>query len=354
MAARIRFIDFRFSRGPKVLGLCNDDRPNLAEYVNTAQRRLLFAKEAGEEGWYGTFAEVLFNGVSRTTPYITCDRHIARIEALTVCNAPVPVQNPFYEYLDFGNGRMPRLCPCDNFGVMQGFTRNNVVTFRSLPHTSQKIRIYSTDPVDGQSGIRVLLQGWDQNGQTITSQDVSQQVEGEYVTMDTPFATSQNYFSGPSLAGIQKDASAGTIKFYAVDTATGDETLFHSMEPSELVAGYRRYYLNNLPCTCCPPATTAADPVQVKAICKLEIIPVAVDQDYLLLHNLEAVIEECKSVRFSDMDDAASRSQSAIHHLNAVRLLKSELVHRYGKDEPAVNFQPFGSAKLEQLNIGMM
>ena len=356
---RLRLYDARISELPEVDGLCASDLSAVAKLVNRAQRRLLYAREAGDEGWYGTFAEILFSGISRISPFITASRNIARIEHLTVCHKAVPVQNQFYEYLDFGNGRMPRLHPCDNWGVMQGYGRNNAVTFANKAETAQFIRIYSTSTADAAAGNRVLLQGFDQNGATIYSQDGEHQVQGEYLYLDTPFATSANQFTH-QLQGIQKDITQGTLSFFAVDPATAEETLIHTMEPSEETAGYRRYYLNNLPRNCCSTGLSSNDcavnnaTLQIKAICKLELVPARVDQDWLLIQNLEALIEEAKSIHFSDMQDSASKNQANFHHLNAVRLLISELRHYYGKDEPAVQFRPFGSARLERLNVSMI
>ena len=105
---RLRLYDCRNSRLPGLLGLCTADTFQIAGYVNTAQRRLLMCREAGDEGWWGTWAEVAFNVVSRNAPYITLPREIARIEKVDICKRPVPILNQFYEYLDFGNGRMPQ------------------------------------------------------------------------------------------------------------------------------------------------------------------------------------------------------------------------------------------------------
>lgn len=356
---RLRFYDTRISELPETNGLCQSDIAGVARLVNRCQRRLLYAREAGDEGWYGTFAEILFSGISRIAPFVTCSRNIARIEALTVCHHIVPVQNPFFEYLAFGSGRMPRLFPCDNWGVAQGFTRNNAVTFANKVAAPEIIRIYTSDSADAATGARVLLQGFDQNNAVIFSQDGENQVQGEYVYLASPYAESVNAFSN-QLQGIQKDVTSGILRFFSVDPVTGDETLIHTMDPSEEVAGYRRYYLNNLPRNCCSTGQSANDcavnnaTLQVKAICKLELIPVVTDTDYLLLQNLEALIEEAKSIHFSDLEETSAKAQAAIHHKNAIGLLISELRHYYGKDEPAVQFKPFGNATLDRLNVSML
>src|SRR5262245_26839370 len=108
MAQRLRLMDVRLSRAPASVGLCQSDLPNIAQYVDSAQRRLILAKEAGEEGWHGTFAEMVFN-VQQTDPYITAPRDVARFEVMQMCEKPIYVQNQFYEYMRFGNGRMPKV-----------------------------------------------------------------------------------------------------------------------------------------------------------------------------------------------------------------------------------------------------
>jgi hypothetical protein len=349
---RVRFLDYRYSRAPKVLGFCVDDTKNLAMYANSAERRLVLAREAGEEGWYGTWAEVAFNNVSRTNPYITCPRSIARLEAISVCQKAVPIRNQFFEYLQFSNGRLPKECHGENWSSCnnQVMTRNNAITFAEPTIKPFYVRIYATNPDDAAAAKRVLIQGLDQNDQVVYTQDALNQVTGEFITANTPFATSTFLYN--RLTGIQKDQTSGDISFFQVDPATGDETQLLVMEPSETVAGYRRYYLDQLPSGCCN-VVAGSQAVTITAIAKMEMIPVLVDTDYLLLQNIEALIEESISLRMSEMDSITAQQLAGIHHANATRLLNSEVHHYLGINEPAVNFAPFGSAKLERLNVTM-
>lgn len=348
---RLRLYDLRISEFPATNGICATDVHSVAMLANRCQRRLLYCKEAGEEGWYGTWAEVEYHGISRTIPYITLPSEHARIERLNVCRQSVPLQNQFYEYLTFGNGRMPQYYQNDDWCLPQGYMRNDAITWINLPNPPQMLRIYSTSSADANTR-RVLIQGVDSNDNVVRTMDGPNQVQGEYVTLEPVFADTT--FSYKEITGLQKDVTAGTIQFMALDPTTGVETLIHTMEPGEKVAGYRRYYLSNLPCSCCAQnsCVTPSD-VEVLAIVKLELIPVKVDQDYLLIQNLEALIEEAWSVHFSDLESASTSQKAIIHHANAVRLLNGELNHYLGVQQPAISFKPFGSARLERINIGM-
>lgn len=346
---RLRLFDCRYSRLPQVVGLCADDIPGVAAYVNSAQRRLLMCRESGDEGWYGTFAEMAFNLVSRSRPYIVCPREVARIENINICKRPIQLQNQFYEYLQFGNGRMPQCIVQSNCQV-EAFSRNDSITIAPLVNPPKIIRAYWTDAGDISSTLRVFIQGLDQNNTQVYTQDGFYQVMGEYLMAQSPFADTQ--FQYNSLTGIQKDITLGAVQIFQVDPTTGAESLMLTMEPNEQVAGYRRYYLNNLPTNCCGITTNTPTTLQVTALVKLELLPVYYDTDYLLFHNLEAIIEECSAIRYSEVDSVDAKKMALEKHQQAIRFLNGELAHYYGINTPAVNFSPFGSAKLERQAIG--
>jgi len=354
---RLRLYDCRLSRLPSVIGKCQGDIPEIARYVNTAQQRLLYASEAADESWYGTWAEIRINA-SRTAPYVTLPREIARIEAITICDRPVPVYNQFYEYMQFGNGRMQqRRLNCAGTKVRAAYTRNNAVLFTDLTNGPQVINVYPTDNADAQGGKRMLVQGLDQNGQPVYTNDGTNTILGEFVTLKMPFVSTVNQFT--SITGIQKDVTAGPVQIFQMSPTTGDQILLSTLEPGEQTTQYRRYFFDCLPCSCCTPANIPVTsqnciPPQITAIAKLELIPVVNDTDWLLFQNLEAVIEEAQAVRFSEMDTESSQKQVEIHHKRAIRLLNGELGHYLGVNTPAVRVEVFGSAKLRRQAIGTM
>jgi len=348
MAQRLRLYDIRNSRIPANLGLCVGDQLEIAAYVNSAQQRLLYCKEAGNDGWWGTYAEVAFT-VNRDDPYLTLPRNMARVIAANWCDEYVPVQNQWYEYLQFGNGRMPKTFVTNCFQEKQMLMRNNVVTSTDLSSPPQLIRVYVTESSD--VGKRVVIGGLDNNNVRIYSQDGLNRVDGIYLVLDSPFVTSAYQFN--QILSIQKDVTDGEVKFYQVDPTTGDEVLLLTMEPGEQTAWYRRYYLSNLPSSCCPPPNDNGD-VTLTAIVKLELLPVRYDTDYLLIQNLEAINAECQSIRFSEMDQPQSKQSAAERHQQAVRLLNGEIQHYLGSEQIAVGFKPFGSASLRRQQIGTM
>ena len=332
----LRLKDVRQSRIPEVLGACASDNGKLLEILNEAQQRLVFA--GGETGWWGSWARTVFSVAGATDPYITLPRNIARLINLAVCKHPVRIQNEFYEFLEAGVGLQPG-CECSG---METYDRGMFPTFSDIVPPNKRLRFYITDAAD--SGRRVLVQGTDQNGTTIYSLDGIDQVTGIYLSFIQPFVDTP--FNITTLTGLQKDFTVGQVKVFEVDTITGVSRLILTMEPSEEVAGYRSYFVGGL--------TGSNVTTQVTAMAKLALIPVAVDSDYLCVQNIAALKEECMAVRMGEMDDTTSAGQSALHHRNAIRLLQGELVHFLGKEMPAINFAPFGTAKLSHQRIGAL
>lgn len=356
---RLRVFDIRLDgRLGNAVGICQSDVKGYCSFINAAQRRLLYAKEAGEESWYGTWAEITF-AVTRTVPFITLPREVARLELVDVCNRPVFVQNQFFEYLRFGNGHLPKLfqqrhCACFN---TQALSRNNVPTFTDLTAPPQFIRVYPTDPADNKKA--VIIQGTDSNNNVIYSTLGLNQITGTTVYLDSPFVTvaltgSTVPLPFNSITGIQKDATVAPVRFTQVDPNTGNELLIHTMEPSETTAWYRRYFFDSLPINCCFDPNTGSTNVFVQAIAKLELIPVISDSDYTLIQNMEALIEEAQAVRYSTIDSSQAKQNEALKHRDAVRLLRGELAHYLGTTLPAINFAPWGSARLQRAAIGTL
>lgn len=343
---RSRLLDWKLSRFPTALGICQGDTVSAAAIVNSATQRLLYAKESNDSGFWGGWAEMNFS-VDRDDPYLTTPREVARLEAINVCSHPVELNNQFYEYMRFGFGRFPKCTTLRNGCLgMSAFDRGTFPCFSDLVPPNKIVRAYISDASDENK--RALIQGKDNNSQTIYSIDNGVQVGGQFVTLVAPFVDMPIEMA--KLTGLQKDLTNAPVRFFEVDTVTGDQRLISTMEPSETVASFRRYYLNGLPRNCCGTGTTAS----ITAIAKLDFVPVRNDTDYLLVGNIEALGNECQAVRYSETDSANGKQMAEFHHRAAIRLLNGELIHQEGKVDPAISFKPFGSASLSLLGFGRM
>lgn len=339
---RSRVLDFRLGRGPESLGQCRNNLPVLCGLINEATTSLL--EVASESGWWGTWQKIIFQ-VDPGVPYLTLPRGVSRLINFGICNTAYPIQNQFYNWQEFSAGSIgPSSCSgrCD---LRESIDDGSYPTMRDLDSDSDPmiLRLYPTDQRD--VGKRVLIQGVDANGTTLRSLDNGIDVQGIYVTLQTPFVDTDFTMGGNSLSkltGIQKDITVSDVRLFQVNTATAEQTALSVFEPSEQVPWYRRYRLAGLPGNCCPGATT----VQVSAIAKLDFIPVSVDQDYLLISNLPALKAACESIRYSEMDSPQAQQMAASKWKQAIRRLNNELASHVGRNTITVNFAPFGNDRM--------
>lgn len=333
----------------EAVGACASDFSTLALEANSAQRRLLYARETNITGFWGAWAELAYN-VDPAAPYITLPRGAARIMGLTVCTHPVPIRNGIYEYLAFGAGKFPKSsCQGRTCDPSEVYSRGLVAT--SVPITAgHQLRVRVTE--DADVSLRALISGTDNNDQQVTSLDGPLQVAGEFVQFAAPLVDTTHSWN--SIYGIQKDITQGPVNFYDYDPVEATETLILTMEPGEQVASYQRYFLGGLPQNCCTNPQAAVGTTQVSVMVKLDLVPVRVPTDYLLIQNPEALVCEARAGRFAKMDSQQAILKGADQHRQAIRYLNGELAHYVGHDQTAVNFAPFGSARLSCQRIGSM
>ena len=266
---------------------------------------------------------------------------------MAVCNFPIRIQNQWYEFLEAGIGPVPKPCGNQWIDPLEAFERGVWPTAFDMVGTNNFLRVYISDPRD--VGLRMLVSGTDANGNSIYSTDGSMEVIGTYLTFQQPFFTTG--FVVTSITSVQKDLTYGDVRLYQVDATTGVETLLSKYGPDETAPAYRRYYINSLH-GCHSSTATLTTNIQVKAMAKLEFLPARRPTDFLIIGNLPALKEECLAIRYGEMDSGTGAAMANQKHRAAIRLMNQEMTHYLGKDRVAVNFAPFGTAKLEHQNIG--
>jgi hypothetical protein len=328
--------DVQMSSLPKAVGLCASDLPSILSGLNEVIQRLLVAQEMGDTGWYGTNREVVFS-VNPLNPYVTTPREVARLSDIDICGQPIKVQNQYFEYLLFGDGHRPR-CRSSICQATAAYDRGTVVTWVDIP-LGNTVRVYPTNAADKNK--RVFIQGSDSNGNPIYTIDDGVQVNGFFISLDTPFADSLYTMAAGGITGIEKDTTLGPVLIYGVDPVTSVQTLLVTLAPNENAPAFRRYFLDRLPrqCTDCPPPLA---PIQMTAMAQLEFVPLTCDTDILLIGNLPAIKSEWMSLRFEGMDEPSAQQQAVKHHKDAIRYLQGEIVKYTGKQLPALGFKPFG------------
>lgn len=333
---RATFADVKTSRIPTVLGLCSTSS-DLKSYVNEAIYRLI---QRGK--WKGStqrFRMCVNDGC------ITIPRQFSSITDIAFCDEPVRIRSMFWEFLQNGQGiESSTMCGCPGAGFID---RGYFPTFNDIT-AGHEVRIYPT--IASDIGKRVLIQGTDSNNLSVRTLDGSTYVDGVYVTITSPFA--QTTFAFNSITGIQKPVSDGNILIYGVDP--DDETdliQLAALEPTELVASYRRYMISGYgSSTCSCPTTTRS----LTGIAKLEFMPVVVDSDYLYIDNIPAIKEMCMSIRFGEMDSPSAEAKAILHEKNAIKELNHQMISDNPGSTIAVSMKGQGSAALSRKRIGQL
>ena len=300
-----------------------------------------------DEGWWGGSATMNFTAsITHGSAYVVTPREVARLTDVSICGHPIRIRNGFYEFLAFGRGVEPKACRSGLCGgQLQAYERDNVVTFAPMLSTPQQVRVYPTDIRD--TNLRVLIQGKDQNKQTILTTDpgTGLSAPGEYLQLAFPFSTSLNQFS--TITGIQKDQTYGPLQFFQVDPVSGVEVPLSTMDPNEGVASYRRYLISGIPNSnlCC---LSPGNPLQLTAQGRIDFLPVQNETDYLTIPNVPALLEEAQACRFRRMESANAAQQAMSHHMAALALLVGQLDSYEGKINTAISVPIWGSNRLRR------
>jgi len=326
---RLTLGQVKASRIPKWLGICADD-PRLVQWVNEATQRLLHRGL-----WWGTYASYricIDNGC------LTWPRQIAAIETMAVCGLPVQIRNEWFEYLQAG----PGLQVCDNGNCNSGlygscrnqmYDRGMVVTFADIIGVNKKVKVYIDNANDASK--KILIQGFDENGNWILTNNGATQ--GEEVTLAASPVTTTNFFS--SITGIQKEETLGNVRIYEYDTDLTTQRALGIYEPTETLPSYRRSFINGLVFPASDDDDETCEQKTVTVMAKLEFIPVAVDQDYLIIGNINAIKLAAKAMQLEENNQL---EESTRNFAIAIDLLDKELDHYLGAQSATISVNTDG------------
>jgi hypothetical protein len=312
-------------------GLCASDARVLS-YLNRAIRRLL--PKGKWKGTYMTF-QICVN-----SDCITWPRQIGTIEAVNVCSKPIAVRNSWYEFLEAGPGTQN-----GNSGLKH-LDRGEHCAFDDITASAldRKIRVYA-DVTEG-AGKTIILQGYDQYGIWIRTQDAGVWIDGEKVAIPATTAgpsVSTKVFS--KLVRVIKAETNGAIRLYEYNTTDAVNVRpLAFYEPDETLPSYRRSYLPGLSRV---HSNGDCERAQVEVVAKLRFYPVSGENDFLLIANLDALEEETRAlVHFDNRNFAEGYTAEKF----AVSLLNDELSQYLG-DGPVLMLRvesgDFGAGSVE-------
>lgn len=294
------------------LGLCPDD-PRLLQWFNEFQEDAL-----NHGAFWGSYVAGEFCTFGGLVPW---PRAVARVDYITICGQTLDAKNQFYRFMS----PVSQPGPCDVCGCGNGISgrsdcgacgsrvwedAGNLPVFRQI-HGAKYVKLYPRSTTD--VGKRVLIQGYDVNKEWVRKQYGGIWVDGEYVTIGNPFGISSTNWT--SITGVQKDETDKNVQAYALDISTGLETLLADWQPTEVNPSYR---ISRIPCVCRRDRDGTQRPGSIKAMVKLEHIPVAQDTDWLILGNMVAIEHGMRARMFYERNQDVAADKEMIRSLNAL------------------------------------
>jgi hypothetical protein len=142
-----------------------------------------------------------------------------------------------------------------------------------------------------------------------------------------------------SIDAINKTATKGWVRVYAVDPTTGSESCIAILAPDETLPQYRRYAI---------PGFEREEGATVTVLAKRKFIPVTSDDDDLIVTNLGALKMMAIAIEKEENNNLA---EAANYEQKAVELLREELKEVEGANigRPQVQMEMFAMGEIPNM-----
>lgn len=311
---RTTLADLKASRIPEALNISSTDT-RFTQYLNEATRRLLHLGH-----WHGTTGRFR---MSVTSQFITLPPQIAAIEQVAVSNVVIPLHDQWFEFAEGSWGaREETVSP----GVNEALYRGHYPSISDVVGVDKKLRWICDLASD--VGKEVLIMGWDENNNWIRTTQDGVVADGEVVLLaQTPGTLSTLNFSAITDIILPPDLD-GQVWLYEEQDVTSTQRLIGQYQYFETRPHYPRYLL--------PTVDTATTTVDL--IGKLAFIPLAKDNDYCIIGNIDALKLGCMAVKAEEEHNwteanllwFGGRMPDGSPRTGAVQLLDAELNHHRG------------------------
>ena len=157
------------------------------------------------------------------------------------------------------------------------------------------IRVVSS--VAESAGLRILLQGYDENGDFVRTLDAGSWIDGEYVDISNTATNSTTIWS--SLTKVIKPETNGTVRLYTWDSTVGIiQRSLAAYEPGETHPVYRKMFIpgiaNMSDCNDCNPDCAKKS---ITLYAKLQHVKVSQDNDWMVIGNITALKFMCMAIQ---------------------------------------------------------
>lgn len=287
----------------RVIGTCSD--AVALELANEAQERLL-NREVDPVGAWQRLRVCVGSCCTLVWP-----RQVLQIKAWWLCDQPGQYVSEWWETHGWWSGGWGLATPDSSMGLTMVDTGtrccfNNVVSTTTAP---RKIQVVAQNASD--NGKFITLRYLDSNGSRVYTSIDGVVQEGERLALSTTGTLTSNNVFNAGLYHVVKAVTNYPVRVYEYDPATNTQTnLLALYEPSETTPIYRASMLPGLSnySSCCSSCSTDTDCVNNKVVtiaCRLQHVPVVVDNDPFILGNLAALKLMVKSIKMEEQHELA-------------------------------------------------
>jgi len=296
----------------RVIGICTTD-PRVAQYANEAEARLM---PRGK--WVGTVQGVRMCLTNQNC--VTWPRRVQTVETYSLCKRPGTIENQWYEYLPSGPGVLDAESCVGNRLIDRG---GSYCCFQDIAPSGKRIRVQAS--VAEAADARILLLGFDDNGQWIRTQDAGEWIDGEYVAISTTMQQTVNNFS--YLSRVIKPVTNGVVRGWDYNPVTGLIIPIFVYEPDETLPDYRRSLIPGLMASggCCNQSDCESKNMQ--AMVKLKHIPVSKPNDFFTIGNVGALKLMVQAILKEEKNLFA---EARAYESQAIAVLDQELASHLG------------------------
>lgn len=311
----------------------------LLEYTNDAVQELI------DTGDYPGVVDRWLFVFDQTTGILPLPYEFDRLMQVSVDDIPIQIVSPWFEFYGFGPG--PQYDP-DTFVDTDGRYWVNDVLDRGDSPTNIEIpavdgpwnlRVYNTVSEDADSYVNI--QGLDPDGLIIRTMANGTGGESGWINGENLYVPSSGYTQSmeqfSKITAFKKLETNGYIRLTAWNGTTEVELGNYAFNETD--CSRRRYYIPTL----FRADADARDRI-VMARCRRRFVPVAENNDTLLIGNILA-LQEMMIAQWKRK--AGSLDEYAAHKSQAIAILRAEANSYLGKSRiPAISFQrgySFGS-----------
>ncbi len=311
----------------------------LMGYVNDAIFEL-----ANEGDWPGVVDRWYF-AFDQVTAEVCLPYELERLIDVTVDDVPLEIRSPWYEFVQYGPGiqrEADTVRSTRRSWVNVVMDRGEQCVRQQLPLVGGPWTLRVESSVDEDPDARVNIQGLDDDGLIIRSQSITDGTSGDWTNgIDLTIGTSGDSSSQPFsvVQAFKKPATNGYVKLLATngtDTIELSNYAYNETSPS-----YRKYFIPHL---WRPQLAPAYRPRVILARCRRRFVPIAEDNDVLMIGNVLALGEMMIAQWYRTMPD---RTEFATHKVNAIDIMRKEAMAYMGKSRtPGLTFSrgfPVGS-----------